>query len=82
MIFTDWREADEVNTSCSKQKVEGNREHVQRQTALKAANVTAKCKIFFHMGDSKTHLSGYLKTDEETYCINTKCMTKANFPSP
>lgn len=64
MIFTDWREADEVNTSCSKQKVEGNREHVQRQTALKAANVTAKCKIFFHMGDSKTHLSGYLKTDE------------------
>lgn len=49
---------------------------------LKAANVTAKCKIFFHMGDSKTHLSGYLKTDEEKYCINTKCMTKANFPSP
>lgn len=31
---------------------------------LKAANVTAKCKMFFHMGDSKTHLSGYLKTGE------------------
>lgn len=31
---------------------------------LKAANVTVKCKMFFHMGDSKTHLSGYLKTDE------------------
>lgn len=31
---------------------------------LKAANVTAKCKILFHMGDSKRHLSGYLKTDE------------------
>lgn len=31
---------------------------------LKAANATAKCKILFHMGDTKKHLPGYLRTDE------------------
>lgn len=31
---------------------------------LKAANATAKCKILFHMGDTKKDLPGYLRTDE------------------
>lgn len=62
MIFTDWKEADEVNTSCSKQKAIGSMFKGRQQ--LKAANVTAKCKILFHMGDSKKHLYGYLKTHE------------------
>lgn len=30
---------------------------------LKAANLIMKCKIFFHMGDSRKRLSGYVKTD-------------------